>query len=165
VVFRSLERLLMPTIGLIVEGPYYEAAIPIFVGRCRAGVKIITRKCRGSVTGRLAGILAELDRTPRIERVFAISDADGEEPTRLLFAMRTRIADNYRFVVTPIIIVEMLEAWLIADSEALKHVLGSGRSFPHPERIRDPKAELARLFSGPPVILPRPRAGSPRRLI
>ncbi len=136
----------MPSIGLIVEGAYDEAAIPVFVKRCRNSVKVITRKCRGSVTGRLAGILAELDRTSRIERVLVIADADGQEPTRLISAIKGRIADNYRFVVSPLIIVEMLEAWLIADPAALKTVLGAGRSFARPERIRDPKAELSRLF-------------------
>jgi hypothetical protein len=78
----------MPTIGLIVEGPYDEAAIPVFVKRCRNGVKIITRKCRGSVTGRLAGILAELDRASKVEKVLVISDADGQEPTRLISAFK-----------------------------------------------------------------------------
>lgn len=137
----------MPTIGLIVEGEYDEVAIPVFVKRCRNGVNVITRKCRGSVVGRFAGILTELDRASRIEKVLVISDADGQNPTRIVSSITNRIAGTYRFVVTPLVIVEMLEAWLIADAAALKSVLGARRSFPHPERIRDPKSELRRLFS------------------
>jgi uncharacterized protein DUF4276 len=137
----------MPTIGLIVEGEYDEAAIPVFVKRCRNGINVITRKCRGSVAGRVAGILTELDRASRIEKVLVISDADGQSPTRIVSAITDRIAGAYRFVVTPLVIVEMLEAWIIADRAALSSVLGTGRSFPHPERIADPKSELRRLFS------------------
>jgi len=53
----------MPTVGLIVEGLYDEAVIPVLVKRCRARVNVVTRKCRGSITGKLAGILAELERS------------------------------------------------------------------------------------------------------
>ena len=137
----------MPTIGLIVEGEYDEAVIPVFVKRCRHGVNVVTRKCRGSVVGRFAGIVTELDRASRIEKILVISDADGQNPIRIVSAITNRIADSYRYVVTPLVIVEMLEAWLIAGPAALKSVLGTGRSFPRPEGIRDPKSELRRLFS------------------
>lgn len=137
----------MPTIGLIVEGAYDEAAIPVLVKRCRPNAKVIIRKCRGSVTGRLAGIVVELGRTRGIERIVVVSDADGEEPARLSSAIRHRIPDEYRTLVRPVVIAQMLEAWLIADPAALRSVTGRARSFAHPERIRDPKAELRRLFT------------------
>lgn len=146
-VFRSLERLLMPTIGLIVEGAYDEVAIPVLLKRCRNGVKVITRKCRGSVTGKFLGLLAELGQSHRTDKVLIVSDADGREPRTVLSAIQRRLVGNYRFIVTPLIIVEMLEAWLIADPEALETILGVKTSFVHPERIRDPKAELRRLFA------------------
>jgi hypothetical protein len=137
----------MPTVGLIVEGVYDEAVIPVFWKRCRRGVKIVSRKCRGLVTGKFPGIVAELHRSYRIERVLVVSDADGEDPAQLVRTIKGRLVESYRFAVVPIIIVQKLEAWLIADPNALKNVLGVTRNFSSPERISDPKAELQKLFS------------------
>src|ERR1700722_13002546 len=104
----------MVTMGLIVEGEYDEAAIPVLLRRCRSGVRVVIRKCRGSVTGRLGGILAELERSSRAEKVLIISDADGHEPRVVLRALESRLASQYRFTVVPLVIVEMLEAWFLA---------------------------------------------------
>jgi len=136
----------MSTIGLIVEGEYDKEAIPVLVRRCRAGVRVVTRKCRGSVTGRLAGIIAELERSYRAEKVLIISDADGREPRTILSTIKGKLGKGYRFVVVPLVIVEMLEAWLIADPQALERVLGVKRGFKSPEKIRDPKSELRKLL-------------------
>ena len=57
-------------------------------------------------------------------------------------SIKNRVSCPYRFPVTPIKIVQMLEAWLVADPAALERVAGIKRSFPGPERIRNPKAEL-----------------------
>jgi hypothetical protein len=137
----------MPNIGLIVEGPYDEVAIATFVRRCRPGVTVTTRKCRGTVTGRVSGILAELDQRYKIERVLIISDADGRDPAEIISEIKSRVRGKYRCVVTTFVIVEMLETWLIADPAALKSVLGIKRSFPNPEKIPDPKSELIRQFT------------------
>jgi hypothetical protein len=137
----------MPTIGLIVEGMYDEAAIPVLLNRCRDRVKVVTRKCKGSVTGRLAGIVAELQRSYKPERVLIICDADGQQARALIDTIKKRLAGPYRFPVTPIIVVQMLEAWLVADPAALEKVVGIKGSFPNPERIRNPKGDLQRLLS------------------
>jgi hypothetical protein len=144
----------MPTIGLVVEGIYDEAAIPALVKRCHNRATVITRKCKGSVTGRLVGIVTELERSCKPERVLVISDADGERPDTLIDSIRTRVAGRYPFPVTPIVIVQMLEAWLLVDPTALNRVAGIKRSFPRPERIRNPKRELQRLFGGRAAYTP-----------
>lgn len=143
----------MITIGLIVEGEYDGAAIPVFLRRCRSGVRVVTRKCRGSVTGRLGGILAELERSSRADKVLIISDADGQEPRTVLRAVESRLASQYRFTVVPLVIVEMLEAWFIADQQALERMSRVKRAFNNPEKVRDPKSELRRLL-GPIIYTP-----------
>src|SRR5216683_3289889 len=137
----------MPTVGLIVEGLYDEAVIPVLVKRCRARVNVVTRKCRGSITGKLAGILAELERSSRADKVLVISDADSEQPSVIVKAISKRISGRFRFAIVPIVIVPMLEAWLLADPTALEKVVGISRLFARPERPRGPKAELRRLLT------------------
>jgi hypothetical protein len=82
----------MPTIGLVVEGEDDKAAIPVLIRRSRKGVKVVTRQCRGTVTGKLRGILAELNRSYRPEKVLIVSDTDGEDPASLIAAMERKIA-------------------------------------------------------------------------
>lgn len=136
----------MPTIAVIVEGDYDEVAIPALVRRCRKGVKVIARQCRGQVSGKFSGIVAELNRTPGIERVLVVSDAEGRSPEKVLSSLKNRLAWKYRFPVILLVIVEMLEAWLIADPNALQRVVGTKKEFRTPERERDPKGALARLL-------------------
>lgn len=137
----------MPTVGLVVEGAYDEAAIPVFAKRCRKGVSLITRTCRGPVIGKFPGIVAELHRSYRPERILVVSDSDGEDPAELVRAIRGRLTTKYRFPMIPIVIVEELEAWLIADPSALERIVGIKRNFPNPEKVNDPKAALERLVS------------------
>jgi hypothetical protein len=135
----------MPTMGLIVEGPYDEAVLDTLVKRCRPGIKVITRKCRGPIIGRFAGIATELDRSYRIEKLLVVADADGRNPASLAKQIQSKVVRNYSFPVAPVIIVQELEAWLIADPRALESVVSTKkgfRGFPNPEKIRDPKAAL-----------------------
>ena len=146
-VLRSLVRVLMPTIGVVVEGVFDEAVIPLFVRRFSSGARVITRKCRGTVTGRLAGLLLELHRSHRPEKVLVVADADGAQPSAIISAISSKTAGHYPFAVRPIVIVQSLEAWLLADGEALMRVVGINTSFRQPERIRDPKAEMRRILA------------------
>lgn len=136
----------MPTVGLILEGVYDAAVIPVLLRRCRPKVKPVVRVCRGHV-GKFAGIVSELSRTHRtLERVLVIADADGREPASVRQAFESRFVENYRFPVISVIAVQEMEAWLIADPRALQSVLGVDKRFASPERVRHPKAELIRLF-------------------
>jgi hypothetical protein len=137
----------MPTVAVIVEGDYDKVAISALVKRCRKGVTVVARQCRGQVSGKFPGIVAELNRSYRLERVLVVSDAEGRPPEQVLRTLRERMTGTYRFPVIPLVIVEMLEAWLIADPTALEKVVGSKRDFRSPEKVRDPKTNLANLFS------------------
>jgi hypothetical protein len=136
----------MPTIGLILEGKDDEAAIPVLVLRCRSGIKVITRQCRGTVKGKVVGLVAELNRSYPLERILVVCDADGEKPENVLAGIRKTGIEKNRFPVIPLVIVQMLEAWLLADPEALEKVIGFRKDFINPERERDPKTTLERLL-------------------
>ena len=144
----------MPTIGLVVEGDYDEAAIPVFIRRSRKGVKVVTRQCRGTVTGKLRGILAELNQSYRPEKVLIVRDTDGADPASLIAAMKNKIVGTFSFSIHPLVAVEALEAWLLADPLALESVLGVKKKFPNPEKIPDPKTQLQKLLSRRVVYTP-----------
>jgi hypothetical protein len=145
----------MPTIGLVVEGEDDKAAIPVLIRRSRKGVKVVTRQCRGSVTaGKLRGILAELKQSYRPEKVLIIRDTDGGDPASLVAAMKNMIMGTFSFSIHPLVAVEALEAWLLADPLALESVLGVKKSFANPEKIPDPKTQLQKLLSRRMVYTP-----------
>ena len=133
----------MATIGLIVEGIYDEAVYRVLLRRCRGGVNPVIRRCKGPVIGKCRGLVAELDRSYRpIEKVLVVADADGRNPEQLENELKRSLVESYRFKVIPIIVVQRLEAWLLADPQALRSAFGNSRDFNNPERIRDPKSEL-----------------------
>ncbi len=74
-----------------------------------------------------------------------LSDADGQKPKEIVDAVNLRLTRRYGFAVITLVIAEMLEAWFLADPEALDRVLGVKKTFTNPERLRDPKSELRRL--------------------
>ncbi len=136
----------MTTIGLIVEGIYDEAVYPVLLKRCRSGVNPKTRVCKGPVIGKLRGLVDEFERSRQpIEKVIMISDADGRKPEVLERELKRRVGRR-RFSVIPIIVVEALEAWLIADPLALNRAVGTTSTHTNPETIRHPKTELIRLL-------------------
>ena len=57
--------------------------------------------------------------------------------------------DNYCSIITPLIPVRMMEAWMLADLELLKEQIGTGKSdadlglLRSPETIADPKALIS----------------------
>jgi Domain of unknown function (DUF4276) len=138
----------MAAIGLIVKGEYDKAAIPILARACRPNARFVPRECRGPVLGKIPGLVENLSHhRPRIEKILIVSDAHGRDPRELERKFTSRIVKKYSFPVIPIIIVEELEAWLIADSEALKRIIGVGRTFTNPERLPDPKSALEKLLA------------------
>jgi hypothetical protein len=138
----------MPTIGLIVEGKYDKSALPILAARCRPNARFVTRECRGSVLGKISGLVQDLSDHPDIEKILIVSDADGRDPQHLERELSSRILGSYPFPVIPIIIVQELETWLIADPEALKKIIGFGKTFTNLETVRDAKSKLEKLFRG-----------------
>jgi hypothetical protein len=136
----------MPTIGVILEGVHDEAAIPVFVRRCGGGPKVVTRKCRGTVLGRFRGLVTQLLDVDGVDKILLVSDADGKDPSEIVRSFRDQGIRKYRIPIVPVVIVEELEAWLLADPEALARVIGVRKEFKSPENLRDPKRALERLL-------------------
>jgi hypothetical protein len=60
-----------------------------------------------------------------VDKALIIRDADGKEPNALVHRLNVTINTRaYPFPVIPVIIVQELETWLLADSEALSQVTG-----------------------------------------
>jgi Domain of unknown function (DUF4276) len=136
----------MPTIGLIVEDESDEVALSVLVRKCRNDVSLKTRKCRGTVLGKFRGLVTELYRRYTPEKTLIVCDADGKDPSHILRSFKDRGLDSFQFPVSLIVIVQELEAWLIADPDALQGITRVRKDFKHPEKVRDPKRELLRLL-------------------
>jgi hypothetical protein len=151
----------MLTCGLVVEGDYDEAVLTEFIRQCAGhDVEIVSRVCnpRGSLMKRFPGFLEEfryVKQGTSVDRALVVRDADRREPHALRREMEAKIAHRiYAFSpVRFIVIVRELEAWLLADSEAIATVTRgySGRGVPvvneSIEDIADPKARLQRMLS------------------
>jgi Domain of unknown function (DUF4276) len=154
----------MRTFGLIVEGIYDEAVLIEFIRKCGSSdVEVISRVCgpKGSLMNRFPGFLEEfryVKHGSHVDKALVVRDADGKVPATLIEAMEARIARRtYPFPVRCLVIVQELETWLLADSEALAKVTQEYASravaeINEPlERIVDPKGRLQRLLSGAKV--------------
>ena len=145
----------MLTVGLVVEGVYDEAAITELVLKSvpsEAGA--ICRRCGNAIQlmRKFPGFLQEFrfakDGSP-VDKALVIRDADHKNPRELITGMDGRIGNrNFPFPVNLLVIVEELEAWLLADEEAISLVTRI-RQQPvrDPERLYDPKQTLRRLLS------------------
>lgn len=136
----------MSTIGLILEGEYDAAVIPVLIKRFAKHTRVEKRICRGTVTGKFRGLIEELHRLHRIDKILVVSDADGRDPEEIVRTFRARGIRGHSFAAIPIVIVEMLEAWLLADPVALKKLFGISKKITNPEKLRNPKSELKRLL-------------------
>lgn len=135
-------------VGVVVEGACDIAALPILIKKCRNDASVIPRECRGPIFYKFPRILDELERCRTIDKALVICDADGEQPMTLMTRIRRGLAGHrYGFPVEPVVIVQELEAWLLADEEALQSVVGMRTLFRSPEDRRYPKRELVRLVS------------------
>ena len=146
----------MPTIGLIVEGEWDVEVLSRLTGRLNVGaVDIRPRICRGPVRGRYFSLLRELSFTSQPDRVVVVSDAHGRDYRELADDLRREISNQtFRFPVHFVVVVQELEALLLADPRAIETVcarrgtpLGSlGNLTDTPENIADPKVHLERLL-------------------
>jgi len=142
------------TFGVVVEGVFDAAALPEFIRKCVGDdVEIEVRLCSGSVMRKFPGVLEGFRHIRSglpVSKALIIRDADTKNPDTLITAMQARYASrSYAFPVEPIVIVQELETWLLADSAALTHVCN--RAVPTVqgalEAIVDPKVRLRRLLS------------------
>jgi len=137
----------MLTVAVVVEGEYDAVVFRELLPKCRAGVKVIARQCSGPVTGKCSGIVLELERRKLAKGIFVICDADGEPPKERVAAISKRLpAKDGKIHIQPIVIVQKMEALLLADEQALK-TIGVIAKFPRPEKILDPKHKLRSVLS------------------
>lgn len=145
----------MPTIGLIVEGEWDIEVLSRLTGRLNPGVDIRPRLCRGSIRGRYPSLLKELSVTSQPNRVVVISDAHGKAHEQVAADLQREIShQNFAFPVHFVVLVQELEALLLADLRAIETVCARrGTPIPSlgnladtPENIPDPKARLESIL-------------------
>jgi hypothetical protein len=146
----------MARFGIVVEGPCDELVLRELLPRCLgADCEIESRAwgTNGGVTRKFCNSLNEF-KYLGIDKAFVVRDSDGKDPSVLKADMQARIGSRqYPFPVNLIVIVQELEAWLLADEGAISAV--TSRPVPRQpdpiEAIASPKERLKRLLS-PTVV-------------
>lgn len=150
----------MSTYGVIVEGAYDEAVLTEMIKKfLPTDTRIVPRTCRGKDTlmkvfpSHLESFRYEKQGT-HVDKAIVIRDAHGKDPEELKARMSYKIENrNYPFEVKFIIIVQELEAWLLADEAAISKVTQSrsGKSIVRVnellESVDQPKELLYRILS------------------
>jgi hypothetical protein len=150
----------MRVYGIVVEGEYDQAALTEIIKKCYADeIAVIPRRCGGKnqLMKRFPGLLKsfryQMEGT-HVDKSFVICDADGEDSGELIGRMRDKIANrNDLSEAKLIIIVQELEAWLLADEEGISRVTRSrsgkpvGRVNENLESITHPKEKLKEVLS------------------
>jgi hypothetical protein len=148
------------TYGIVVEGPYDEAALPELIKKCLADeIEIIPRPCGGKdQLMKIFPVFLEEFRHAKqgspVDKALVIRDADVKNPDELLRAMRNKIASrSYPFEVKCIAIVREPETWFLADEEAISKVTQArsgkrvARVTEDLEPILQPKEKLKQILS------------------
>ena len=150
----------MRAIGLVVEGIYDEAALIELVRKCSPSeVNVICRPCGSAfqLMKKFPGFLESFRHVKEglaVDCAIVIRDADHKNPRDLIARMETRISGrHYPFSRHLLVIVQELEAWLLADDEALSSVTGRPQHrIPNPETVNDPKARLEKILSDAEIV-------------
>jgi uncharacterized protein DUF4276 len=137
-------------IGIIVEGDYDREVISVLIQRITEQAEPpVSRICGGPVVGRFPRKLREL-KYQNPEKVLIIRDAHGKDPQEAARELQTEIQNQLpEFPVKFVVVVQELEAWLLADPGAVDQICsGRGRRLnlsqltASPERFLDAKKEL-----------------------
>ena len=154
----------MTRFGIVVEGPCDELVLKELIPRCLGSDCEIESRAwstSGGVARKFCNSLNEF-KYIGIDKAFVVRDSDGKDPLVLTANMRGRIGDRqYPFPVNFIVIVQELEAWLLADEKAIAAI--TSRPVPRQpdpiESIPCPKERLKRILS-PSVVYTREVARS-----
>lgn len=145
----------MLTFGVVVEGIYDEAVLKELIQKCIAnGVEVIGRPCgsRDKLLKMFPGILEEFRYVKggtHVDKAIVIRDADNKSPAELIKKMETKVSNrSYPFHRKLLVAVQKLEAWLLADENAISAITGKKVArVQNPEDLSDPKERLNRLLS------------------
>jgi hypothetical protein len=117
------------TFGLVVEGIYDVAVLTELIKKCAVGhAHVVPRICRskGALVKNfpkfLEGFRYDKAGGP-VDKALVVCDADNHNSTTLIEEMKHKYhGRTYPFPVEPLVIVQKLEAWLLADHKALSIV-------------------------------------------
>lgn len=144
----------MDLVGLVVEGNDDVTALSELVQKCKSDVEVVTRKCgnKAKLMQRFSGFLEEfrhIKQGANIDKALVIRDADQKDPVELMNNMHGKINNrNYPFPIKLLVIVQELEAWLLADETAVSLATGqTTQPTQNPEGISDPKQKLKNVLS------------------
>jgi len=145
----------MLTFGLVVEGNDDEAALKELVQKCASGdATVMGRRCgnRVRLMQKFPGFLEEfrhIKEGTSVDKALVVRDADNKDPAKLLVTMEGKVANRtYPFPIKLLVVVQELEAWLLADEHAVSVVTGKGAPIvQHPEKLYDPKERLKSVLS------------------
>ncbi len=145
----------MLTFGLVVEGFYDEAALKEIIQKCSISeVEVISRRCgdKAQLMRKFPGILENfrhIKQGANVDKALVVRDADNKQPVDLINRMKSRVSNRtYPFPVKLLVIVQQLEAWLLADESAVSVVTGKkAPKIQSPEKLMDPKQRLKSILS------------------
>jgi len=143
-------------IAFVAEGNYDEQVLKTLIPRIRGGpVDVPSRICGKPLRGRYVRRLKELAHEPNLEKALVVSDAHSRNPRAHLDQLQNEIQNvQFAFPVLFVVVVQELEAWLLADHLALNAVAAARGGQPNfrpltdsPESFADPKRELRVLLA------------------
>ncbi|TFE68771.1 DUF4276 family protein [Methylacidiphilum caldifontis] len=152
-------------VGLIVAGIYDEAVLPVLGRKFRRDVSFITRLCDGTVIRPKTVSIIEKDlyqmRKMRkkkiiIKNILVVEDSEGrvkqDVDKKIQQEVINMVDGSLSLNVQGVVIVQMMEAWLLADKEGLAKALGipaNSSLLNYPENIEnilDPKKKLQEIL-------------------
>jgi hypothetical protein len=156
----------MVAVGLVVEGIYDEAVLTELVRKCHPSeVDVICRHCAGAIQlmKTFPVLLKQFEHSNAglpVDKALVIRDADHKNPDDMIAKMKDKIGGRtFSFSVKLLVVVEEMEAWLLADEEALASVTGRRQQrILNPETVYDPKERLRDILSGARIAYAPERA-------
>ncbi len=137
-----------------MEGIYDESALRELILKCSGeSIEVISRICGSKELTKFPAFLESFKYEKGgsyVDKAIVIRDAHGKNPEELKNRMEDKISGrNYPFEVKFIIIVQELEAWLLADEDAISKIIKEPvtRIKEDLESINDPKEKLKEILS------------------
>ena len=145
----------MPVLGLVVEGEYDASALKSFLSKqLNEQPDFVVRICGGPIRKLWLGLLEEfrlrVEAGEHLDQAIVLMDSGDTNPESVLTALENKKNSKppYPFPVIFSLAVRELEAWLLADEQALSELLCApiSRIEGNIEEHPDPKGELEYLL-------------------
>lgn len=131
-------------IGIVVEGATDKAAVETICGKLRIRCEVRFAKRPGGNKPKAINSLIRRDFLPMgADKVIVLKDEKASP--RVLEVIQRIVRETQDLIKTELIVVKPeMEAWLLADPEAVERVLGHRPRISNPEECEDPVDELNR---------------------